>query len=247
MSHPRHLRVARIATLATLSMAILTTLVMPGAGLLRDGGTTRPALAAIGILAITAAQAGVLYAAVTPQVSSRALARLVTVFLLAAAASVPLVAPLAGTRWHTWAWVGGSVLATAPFLGGRWLRTGTGCAAVAVSVAVGWWQGAPLAYAVITLVTALSVVAVNGLHVWLWTLLLEAESGRTAQARLEAAEERLRLAREVYDLLGRDLSVIALKAELAERDPERAVQEAADLHRLATAALARRAAADPPA
>jgi two-component system sensor histidine kinase DesK len=61
-------------------------------------------------------------------------------------------------------------------------------------------------------------------------------------ARLAVNEERLRFARDLHDLLGHSLSVIALKAELAGRMLDRDVQEAAlhveDLERVARDALA---------
>lgn len=55
------------------------------------------------------------------------------------------------------------------------------------------------------------------------------------------AEERLRIARDLHDLLGHNLSVIALKSELARRllsvAPERAEAEVADVERVARQAL----------
>jgi two-component system sensor histidine kinase DesK len=51
--------------------------------------------------------------------------------------------------------------------------------------------------------------------------------------RLAVADERLRIARDLHDLLGNGLSVIALKAQLAGRllpaDPDRAAGEVADI------------------
>jgi two-component system sensor histidine kinase DesK len=60
-------------------------------------------------------------------------------------------------------------------------------------------------------------------------------------ARLAAADERVRIARDVHDLLGHSLSVIALKAELAgrllERDSHRAGAEMRDVEGVARASL----------
>lgn len=60
-------------------------------------------------------------------------------------------------------------------------------------------------------------------------------------ARLAAADERARIARDVHDLLGHSLSVIALKAELAgrllERDPRRASAELRDVEGVARGSL----------
>jgi two-component system sensor histidine kinase DesK len=62
------------------------------------------------------------------------------------------------------------------------------------------------------------------------TLIHELRSTRDQVARLAAAdavtEERLRFARDLHDLLGHSLSVIALKAELARRLLEREVGDA---------------------
>jgi two-component system sensor histidine kinase DesK len=88
----------------------------------------------------------------------------------------------------------------------------------------------------------LSLLAIHGLPGVLWHLVLEARDGREALARLAITEERLRFARDVHDLLGHHLSVIALKAELAQRlaaaDPARAGREAGEVRELAAAALA---------
>ncbi|MGV9774513.1 sensor histidine kinase [Streptosporangium sp. NPDC003464] len=234
----RRLRRARIATLATLSMTVLAGVVMPGAGLLREPSAVRAALGAAAVLAFAAAQAGVLYAAVTPALSGKTHRRLIVAFAIATLASIPLAGPAGAGRWETWGWIGASVFATAPLLAGRAVAVAVMAAAVAVSAGVGWWLGGPVhEYVLVTSLSGIATVLVSGLHVWLWNLLLEAEDGRAAQARLAAAEERLRFARDVHDLLGHDLSVIALKAELAERAPERAAQEVADLRRLAAAAL----------
>lgn len=70
----------------------------------------------------------------------------------------------------------------------------------------------------------------------------ELRRAREELANLAVAEERLRIARDVHDLLGHSLSVIALKSELAakllERDPERAAAELADVNAVSRSALA---------
>ena len=61
-------------------------------------------------------------------------------------------------------------------------------------------------------------------------------------ASLAAAEERARLARDLHDVLGHSLTVVAVKSELAGRlvelDPKKAVAEIADIEALARTALA---------
>lgn len=62
------------------------------------------------------------------------------------------------------------------------------------------------------------------------------------QARLAVLEERERIGRDLHDILGHSLTVIAVKSELAgkmvDRDPARARAEVADVERLAREALA---------
>ncbi|MEU7108950.1 sensor histidine kinase [Streptomyces sp. NPDC046215] len=64
---------------------------------------------------------------------------------------------------------------------------------------------------------------------------------RATVAHLAANEERLRLARDLHDLLGHSLSLITLKSELAGRmlpgRPEQAAQQVADIERVSRQAL----------
>jgi two-component system, NarL family, sensor histidine kinase DesK len=64
---------------------------------------------------------------------------------------------------------------------------------------------------------------------------------RAEVARLAVADERVRFARDLHDLLGHSLSVIALKAQLAGRrlpdDPEAAAAEVADIEKVTREAL----------
>lgn len=70
----------------------------------------------------------------------------------------------------------------------------------------------------------------------------ELEAAREELARLAVSEERLRIARDLHDLLGHTLSVIALKSELAaklvERDPARARDELDEVQEVTRHALA---------
>jgi two-component system, NarL family, sensor histidine kinase DesK len=64
---------------------------------------------------------------------------------------------------------------------------------------------------------------------------------RAELARMAVADERLRIARDLHDLLGHSLSLITLKAELAGRligtDPDRAAREVTDLEAVARRSL----------
>jgi two-component system sensor histidine kinase DesK len=69
----------------------------------------------------------------------------------------------------------------------------------------------------------------------------ELRAAREEIARLAVAEERLRFARDLHDLLGHSLSMIALKSELAGRllgrEPLRAAAEVAEIERVSRDAL----------
>lgn len=69
----------------------------------------------------------------------------------------------------------------------------------------------------------------------------ELREARAAVAQLAATEERLRLARDLHDLLGHSLSLITLKSELAGRmlpgRPEDAAVQVADIERVSRQAL----------
>ena len=58
-------------------------------------------------------------------------------------------------------------------------------------------------------------------------LMSELDRSRTAHARLAVAEERLRFARDLHDVLGRNLSLIAVQSELAAELARRGDQDAA--------------------
>ena len=70
----------------------------------------------------------------------------------------------------------------------------------------------------------------------------ELRETREELATLAVADERLRIARDLHDLLGHSLSVIALKSELAarllERDPARAASELEEIQGVSREALA---------
>ncbi|MGW0771244.1 sensor histidine kinase [Streptomyces sp. NPDC002676] len=72
---------------------------------------------------------------------------------------------------------------------------------------------------------------------WTLAVLWEAERAREIEARLAVAEERLRFGRDLHDVLGRNLSVISLKSELAvqlaRRGRPEAVEQMIEVQRIA--------------
>ncbi|GAA4617639.1 sensor histidine kinase [Actinoallomurus liliacearum] len=72
-------------------------------------------------------------------------------------------------------------------------------------------------------------------------LIAQLQEARGEVARLAANEERLRIARDLHDLLGHTLSLIVLKSEvavrIADRDPARSLGEMKDIETVARQAL----------
>lgn len=70
---------------------------------------------------------------------------------------------------------------------------------------------------------------------------MELRQARATVAQLAANEERLRLSRDLHDLLGHSLSLITLKSELAGRmlpdHPDKAAQQVADIEQVSRQAL----------
>ncbi|MDR3035151.1 MAG: histidine kinase [Kitasatospora sp.] len=90
--------------------------------------------------------------------------------------------------------------------------------------------------AVAAFVVGMSLLAAR-CGAWTLSVLWESERAREVEARLAVAEERLRFGRDLHDVLGRNLAVIALKAELAvqlgRRGRPEAVEQMIEVQRLA--------------
>ncbi len=87
----------------------------------------------------------------------------------------------------------------------------------------------------VALVTAFGVLVAAGFlsftsvfSVWLLNAVYELDEARDTLARLAVAEERLRFGRDLHDVMGRNLAVIALKSELAVQLGRRERPEALD-------------------
>ncbi|GGN19611.1 sensor histidine kinase [Streptomyces fuscichromogenes] len=114
------------------------------------------------------------------------------------AASVIMI-PLASVWAATPRWAYSAVAAAACFA----------CAAISPAV----WRVGLLACA------AVWASVLLGVHSSLWSLniMRRLDAARETQANLAVAEERLRIARDLHDVLGRNLAIVAFKGELAAR------------------------------
>ncbi|MGW1873036.1 sensor histidine kinase [Streptomyces sp. NPDC001975] len=94
------------------------------------------------------------------------------------------------------------------------------------------------------LITAFAVFLAGGFlaatsvfSLWLLNAVYELDEARETRARLAVAEERLRFGRDLHDVLGRNLAVIALKSELAvqlaRRERPEAVEQMIEVQRIA--------------
>jgi two-component system sensor histidine kinase DesK len=98
--------------------------------------------------------------------------------------------------------------------------------------------GGTLAAFAVPLLAGLLAYGSERRNVLIWKL----NQTRAELARMAVADERLRISRDLHDLLGHSLSLIALKSELAgrmiESDPSRAAREIAEMEAVARRSLA---------
>ena len=116
--------------------------------------------------------------------------------------------------------------------------TGVTAIAVAIGVAVAGSEGSTVA------AYALTILAIGALMTAFGDLTRtnrELAEAREELARSAVSEERLRIARDMHDLLGHTLSLIALKSELATKllptDPRRAEAELTEVQHVTRLAL----------
>ncbi len=106
------------------------------------------------------------------------------------------------------------------------------------AAAAGGLSGEPLALVIgATLLMVPFMATALRVSGWSVRLIEELARARAAQARLAVAEERLRFGRDLHDVLGRNLAVVALKSELAvelaRRGREEAVAQMEEVQRIA--------------
>ncbi|GAA2650948.1 histidine kinase [Streptomyces vastus] len=101
--------------------------------------------------------------------------------------------------------------------------------------------GAPTLAALVTVGSVLLAAGfytfVSAFSVWLLNSVYELDAARETRTRLAVAEERLRFGRDLHDVMGRNLAVIALKSELAvqlaRRERPEAVEQMIEVQRIA--------------
>ncbi|AZM90171.1 MULTISPECIES: sensor histidine kinase [Streptomyces] len=101
---------------------------------------------------------------------------------------------------------------------------GTGATVAALGLPLGEAVG----YFVAVLVAGVFLAFTCGFSGWLLRTVYELDHAREVQAQLAVAEERLRFGRDLHDVMGRNLAVIALKSELAVQLARRERPEAVD-------------------
>ncbi|WP_326589288.1 sensor histidine kinase [Streptomyces sp. NBC_01294] len=146
------------------------------------------------------------------------------------------VAPtlVAGMIWFT---SGSVVLCLRSVRKMRYVPPATAAATALAVLALGMPAGEAAGYAVGVLIGGLFFSFTWGFSGWLLNTVYELDRSREDQARLAVAEERLRFGRDLHDVMGRNLAVIALKSELAvqlaRRERPEAVEQMIEVQRIA--------------
>jgi two-component system sensor histidine kinase DesK len=145
---------------------------------------------------------------------------------------------LGGSAWlglffYTCGYVGGSLPV-------RWTIL-TAIVIALLATAIGWFTGIGWLNLVQTIVFIPAIIIITRVVMWSITTSWALDTARKEIARLAVTTERLRIARDLHDLLGHNLSLIALKSELARRlvnvAPERAIVEISDVENVARTTL----------
>ncbi|GGZ91029.1 histidine kinase [Streptomyces subrutilus] len=118
-----------------------------------------------------------------------------------------------------------------------YLAPGLAVAAAAGIALVGRSAGEAVGYGAAVLLSSFFLAAACGFSAWLVRTVRELDRSRELQAQLAVAEERLRFGRDLHDVMGRNLAVIALKSELAvqlaRRERPEAVEQMIEVQRIA--------------
>ncbi|MEU7555147.1 sensor histidine kinase [Streptomyces sp. NPDC044571] len=161
---------------------------------------------------------------------------LVSVAVLAAQATV--LSLTLGREWLVlFVYVSISSGAALPGEYSRWTVPGATALMMVVAPALPGWDAYLAGLVVPALMGGFAMVGIRAMI----RTTIELREARATVAQLAANEERLRMARDLHDLLGHSLSLITLKSELAGRmlpeRPEAAAQQVADIERVSRQAL----------
>ncbi|MCL7492893.1 histidine kinase [Streptomyces sp. MCA2] len=111
----------------------------------------------------------------------------------------------------------------------RFLGALAGAAAGLLLLALftGFWLGS-LVLAIMVVFAGVWSLGIARPTGWLLGVIRKLDAARSTETRLAVAEERLRFGRDLHDVMGRNLAVIALKSELAVQLARRERPEAAE-------------------
>ncbi|WP_334177247.1 sensor histidine kinase [Pseudoxanthomonas sp.] len=126
--------------------------------------------------------------------------------------------------------------------GRLWMRVGALLVLLAGYCGMGVWLGFPVFVPVVTAIISVAVFTGNYFQSETVRKRAELKLSHEEVRRLAALAERERIGRDLHDLLGHTLSLVALKSDLAgrliERDPQAARNEIVEVSRVARDALA---------
>lgn len=204
---------------------------------LADGHHSAPvtAVAACGLLAFVVSYLAVVFLRTnTPYLQERWVYGVL-------AAQTALSFTLAATLGKDWlvmfVYVAVACGAALPGTQSRWAIPAVTAALAAVGA---WVDSSGDLYPALVIPSLLGGFAMVGVRQLVRTM-RELREARETVAHLAATEERLRLARDLHDLLGHSLSLITLKSELAGRmlpdRPDDAAQQVADIEKVSRQAL----------
>ncbi|MCW7942207.1 histidine kinase [Streptomyces hygroscopicus] len=162
--------------------------------------------------------------------------RFVGVLLVVLAALAALLCFTLGSSWTgLFVYVAVACGATLPLRLAYWAIPATAAEMLLVGLHVG--EEEPRNLVLLVLLIGYAMTGVGQLV----RTTVELRKARATVAQLAANEERLRMARDLHDLLGHSLSLITLKSELAGRmlpdHPDKAAQQVADIEQVSRQAL----------
>lgn len=138
---------------------------------------------------------------------------------------------------------GGTLTAGVSGRTGRWIGLGGYLGLIAIGLLGGHVPDSRAALISVVIWSGVAVFMASTFptFVWISRVLWELDRSRQSETRLAIAEERLRFARDLHDVLGRNLSVVALKSELATRvaftDPQEAAGQMEEVRQIAESSL----------